>query len=127
MEIDRFFQQLPFVDLIGIEVTEAKDGRAAGYLEMRDELSWNEDEQMAHSGVTFTLAEVTGAAAMVSINEPPVFTVDIDLKYLNTGYGDLYAEAEVVRNGDEVGIVEINVIDDDQSRVVGATAVLALT
>jgi uncharacterized protein (TIGR00369 family) len=126
MEIENFFQQLPFVKLIGIELTEVKNGHAAGYLEMRDELSWSEDEHMAHSGVTFTLAEVTGAAAMVSVNEPPVFTVDIDLKYLNTGYGDLYAEAEVVRNGDEVGIVEIDVVDEDQSRVVGTTAVLAL-
>jgi uncharacterized protein (TIGR00369 family) len=127
MEIERFFEQLPFVNFLGIEVVEADNGRAEGYLEMQDELSWNADEQMAHSGVTFTLAEVTGAAAMVSLNEPPVFTVDIDVKYLNTGYGDLYAEAEVVRNGDEVGIVEVDVVDEDQSRVVGATAVLALT
>ncbi|WP_336133611.1 PaaI family thioesterase [Natronomonas amylolytica] len=127
MEIERFFEQLPFVNFLGIEVVEADNGRAEGYLEMQDELSWNANEQMAHSGVTFTLAEVTGAAAMVSLNEPPVFTIDIDVKYLNTGYGDLYAEAEVVRNGDEVGIVEVDVVDEDQSRVVGATAVLALT
>ncbi|WP_256566984.1 PaaI family thioesterase [Natrinema gelatinilyticum] len=118
---------LPFIDLLGIELTKMSDGRAQGYLEMREDLSWNTDELMAHSGVTFTLAEVTGAAAVVSVNDPPVFTVDMDVKFLNVGYGDLYSEAEVVRDGDDISIVQIDIVDENQSNVINATAVLKLT
>lgn len=127
MEIDNFFEELPFVDLLGIELTDIDDGQAEGYIEMREELSWSTDDLMAHSGVTFTLTEVTGATAVVSLHDPPVFTVDIDVKYLNTGYGDLRSHAEVIRDGEEVGIVEVNVFDEEQSRVSCATIVFQLT
>jgi acyl-coenzyme A thioesterase PaaI-like protein len=50
MDIESFFETMPFADLLGVEVTEAADGHAEGYVEMRDELSWNTDEVMAQSG-----------------------------------------------------------------------------
>jgi acyl-coenzyme A thioesterase PaaI-like protein len=46
MDIESFFETMPFADLLGVEVTEAADG----HVEMRDELSWNTDEVMAQSG-----------------------------------------------------------------------------
>ena len=60
MDIEAFFEGMPFADMLGVEVTEAADGHAEGYLEMREELSWNEDRVMAHGGVTFTLADTVG-------------------------------------------------------------------
>ena len=63
MDIEAFFEGMPFADMLGVEVTEAADGHAEGYLEMREELSWNEDRVMAHGGVTFTLADTVGGAA----------------------------------------------------------------
>jgi uncharacterized protein (TIGR00369 family) len=126
MEPAHFLEDLPFANLLGIELTEMSDGHAEGKIEMREELSWSADEMMAHSGVTFTLTEITGAAALVSLHDPPVFTVDIDVKYINPGRGDLTAEAEVVRDGEDVGIAEVKTFDEHQTEVSTATIVFQI-
>jgi uncharacterized protein (TIGR00369 family) len=109
MDIEAFFEEMPFADLLGVEVTEAADGHAEGYLEMRKELSWNADRPMAHGGVTFTLADTVGGAALVSEVDQPVPTIDMRIDYLDAGTGDLRAEADVVRVGGDVGTVDVEV------------------
>jgi len=39
MDIEAFFENMPFADLLGVDVTEAADGHAEGTIEMREELS----------------------------------------------------------------------------------------
>jgi len=116
MDIEAFFESMPFADLLGVEVTEAEDGHAEGYLEMRDDLSWNDDQLMAHGGVTFTLADTVGGAALVSQVDQPVPTIDMRIDYLSAGTGDLSAEADVVRCGGDVGVVDVDVyaVEDDE-------------
>ena len=109
MDIEEFFETMPFADLVGIEVTEAADGHAEGRVEMRDDLSWNRERHQAHGGVTFTLADTVGGAALVSMVDQPVPTIDMRIDYLSAGTGDLTAEADVVRVGGDVGVVDINV------------------
>jgi uncharacterized protein (TIGR00369 family) len=109
MDVEAFFEGMPFAQLLGVEVTECADGYAEGRLEMREELSWNEDRLMAHGGVTFTLADTVGGAALVSVVDQPVPTIDMRIDYLSAATGDLYAEADVVRCGDDVGIVDVDV------------------
>jgi uncharacterized protein (TIGR00369 family) len=109
MDIEAFFEEMPFADLLGVEVTEAADGHAEGYLEMREDLSWNADRLMAHGGVTFTLADTVGGAALVSEVDQPVPTIDMRIDYLDAGTGDLRAEADVVRVGGDVGTVDVEV------------------
>jgi len=123
MDIEAFFEGMPFADLLGVEVTEAADGHAEGRLEMREELSWNQDRLVAHGGVTFTLADTVGGAALVSLNGQPVPTIDMRIDYLSAGTGDLYAEADVVRNGSDVGTVDVNVYDEDDEHVAEARGV----
>ena len=109
MDIEAFFEEMPFADLLGVEVTEAANGHAEGYLEMREELSWNADRLMAHGGVTFTLADTVGGAALVSEVDQPVPTIDMRIDYLDAGTGDLRAEADVVRVGGDVGTVDVEI------------------
>ncbi|SIR07111.1 uncharacterized domain 1-containing protein [Haladaptatus litoreus] len=123
MDIEAFFEGMPFADLLGVKVTEAEDGHAEGKIEMRDELSWNQDQQMAHGGVTFTLADTVGGAALVSLNDQPVPTIDMRIDYLSAGTGDLYAEADVVRNGSDVGTVDVSVYDEDDEHIAEARGV----
>ncbi|WP_423745007.1 PaaI family thioesterase (plasmid) [Haladaptatus sp. SPP-AMP-3] len=123
MDIEAFFEGMPFADLLGVEVTEAADGHAEGRLEMREELSWNQDRLVAHGGVTFTLADTVGGAALVSLNDQPVPTIDMRIDYLSAGTGDLYAEADVVRNGSNVGAVDVSVYDEDDEHVAEARGV----
>ncbi len=123
MEIESFFEEMPFADLLGVEVTEADDGHAEGWIEMREELSWNTDRVMAHGGVTFTLADTVGGAALVSIVDQPVPTIDMRIDYLSAGTGDLYAEADVVRCGSDVGVVDVDVFADDDTHLADARGV----
>ncbi|WP_293032297.1 PaaI family thioesterase [Natronococcus sp.] len=109
MDTEAFFEGMPFASLLGIEITECAEGRAEGRLVIREELSWNEDELMAHGGVTFTLADTVGGAALVSLVDQPVPTIDMRIDYLSAGTGDLYAEADVVRCGSDVGTVDVGV------------------
>ena len=109
MDVEAFFEGMPFASLLGIEVTECADGHAEGRLEMTEELSWNADRLMAHGGVTFTLADTVGGAALVSVVDQPVPTIDMRIDYLSAGTGDLYAVADVVRVGGDVGVVDVDV------------------
>ncbi|PSP55936.1 thioesterase [Halobacteriales archaeon QS_1_67_19] len=123
MDIEQFFEEMPFADLLGVEVTEAADGHAEGRVEMREELSWNADRQMAHGGVTFTLADTVGGAALVSVVDQPVPTIDMRIDYLEAGTGDLCAEADVVRCGDDVGVVDVDVFAADGTQIADARGV----
>lgn len=126
-EIAAFLEELPFVTLLGIQLTSADDGEAEAILEMREELSWTAGEPMAHSGVTFTLAEVTGAAALISLTSPPVFTVDMRVDYLDAARGDLRATASVLRDGADIGVVQTDVHDEHGTYVATAQTVFKIT
>lgn len=123
MDIEAFFEGMPFASLLGIEVTAVEDGHAEGHVEMTEELSWNQDESMAHGGVTFTLADTVGGAALVSLVDRPVPTIDMRVDYLNAGTGDLHAEADAVRCGDDVGVVDVQVYAADDTRIADARGV----
>ena len=115
---------MPFADLLGIEVTTVEDGHAEGRIEMREELSWNEDRVRAHGGVTFTLADTVGGAALVSLVDQPVPTIDMRIDYLEAGTGDLYAEADVVREGGDIGVADVDVFAaDDDTQIADARGV----
>lgn len=109
MDAEAFFEGMPFAAMLGIEVTECADGHAEGYLEISEELSWNEDRLMAHGGVTFTLADTVGGAALVSLVDQPVPTIDMRIDYHNVASGDIYAVADAIRCGEEVGSVDVGV------------------
>ena len=124
MDIEAFFEGMPFADMLGVEVTEATDGHAEGYLEMRKELSWNEDRVMAHGGVTFTLADTVGGAALVSVVDQPVPTIDMRIDYLGVASGDIRAEADVVGEVGDVGTVDVDVYGaEDGTRLASARGV----
>jgi uncharacterized protein (TIGR00369 family) len=117
MNTEAFFEGMPFASLLGVEVTTADDGHAEGYVPMREELSWSQDRMMAHGGVTFTLADTVGGAALVSLVDQPVPTIDMRIDYLEAGTGDLHATAAVVREGGSVGVVDVEIVAADETPV----------
>jgi uncharacterized protein (TIGR00369 family) len=123
MDVQSFFEEMPFAAMLGIELTEAADGHAEGHVEMREELSWNADRLMAHGGVTFTLADTVGGAALVSEVDQPVPTIDMRIDYHEVGAGDLRAVADVVKLGEEVGSVDVDVYAEDGTLVADARGV----
>ncbi|MFB6270878.1 MAG: PaaI family thioesterase [Halobacterium sp.] len=123
MDVEAFFEGMPFADYLGIEVTEVLDGHAEGRVTVTEELSWHAEDVKAHGGVTFTLADTVGGAALVSLVDQPVPTVDMRIDYLAVGAGDLRAEGDVVRCGSDVGVVDVEVYDEDGEQVADARGV----
>ena len=123
MDIESFFEGMPFADPLGIEITTASAGHAEGHLTVRPALSWNADREIAHGGVSFALADTVGGAALVSLVEQPVPTIDMRIDYLEAGTGTLYAVADVRRQGGSVGVVDIEVTDEDGTTVADARGV----
>jgi uncharacterized protein (TIGR00369 family) len=113
MDVEAFFESMPFARLLGIELTSVGDGHAEGRVELRAELSWHPEEVRAHGGVVFALADTVGGAALVSEVGKPVPTVDMRVDYLHAATSDLQAAADVVRIGHEVGTVDVDVYATD--------------
>jgi uncharacterized protein (TIGR00369 family) len=120
MSVTATFNALPFVDELGIELTAASDGHAEARLPLRDEHSSNPATRIAHGGVTYSLADTVGGAAVVSLSGTISPTVDMRMDYLAPATDDLRAEADVVRNGGSVAVVDVEVYDDDGHHVASA-------
>lgn len=100
----------PVYDLLGIEITEAEDGRARGRLPMRPELSAVPGRELAHGGVVAALADSVGYWAVSSLRGfASTPTVDLRMDYLAPAEDDMVATGEVVRNGASVGTVTVDV------------------
>lgn len=114
---------MPMNRFLGIEITEATDGRATGRLPFREELCFDTGRTLAvHGAASFGLADNVGAAAVMShFEEPqPAFTIDMRIDYLSAATTDLTAVGEVLRYGNVVGVADIVVEDAEENPVVVA-------
>lgn len=111
MGVLEYFNRSPFRELVGIELTEAADGHAEGRLELAEKHSSTRAGLVAQGGVTYTLADSVGGAAVISLYEVPTPTVDFRIDYLRPATDDLYATADVRRDGDETALVDVEIRD----------------
>lgn len=115
--LDRFNDRYPFGNHLGIEITHVGDGYAEGRLELEAHHSLSESTRLAHGAVPFGLADSLSAAALASVEGNPGPTIDVRIDYLRPATRDIRGEAEVVRYGEDTGIVETDVFDDQDRRV----------
>jgi uncharacterized protein (TIGR00369 family) len=120
MDIVDLFNQTPFVQLLGMEVTEASEGHAEAHLQFDESLRSNEHGSVLHGGVTYALADTTGGAAVISLSMDVSPTVDMRIDYLAPATADLYASADVIRHGSSLSMVQVDVHDDGGDRVATA-------
>ncbi|WP_323676246.1 PaaI family thioesterase [Halorubellus sp. PRR65] len=114
---ERFNERYPFGEHVGLEVTEVGDGRAKGTIELADHHSLSESTQLAHGAVPFALADSLSAAALASVEGNPGPTLDVRIDYVRPATGDIHGEAVVDRYGDDTGVVEAELHDDDGNTV----------
>lgn len=110
---ERFNERYPFGEHLGVEVTHVGDGYVEGKVELAEYHSLSESTRLAHGGVAFGLADSLSAAALASVEGAPGPTLDVRIDYLRPATGDIYGEAEVVRYGDDTGVVEVKLFDAD--------------
>lgn len=61
-----------------------------------------------------------GGAALVSLVDQPVLTIDMRIDYLEAGADDLRAEVDIRRQDGTVGVVDIEVTDENGAAVADA-------
>lgn len=120
MELALLFNQMPFANLLGIEVTEAAGGEATARLEYSQDLLSNPAGDVAHGGATYALADTVGGAAVMSLSGTVTPTIDMRIDYLSPATTDLVAEADIVRYGDSVAVVRVEIHDIDGTHVATA-------
>jgi uncharacterized protein (TIGR00369 family) len=120
MELTELFNQTPFVQHLGIEITEAEDGYAKAQLPFSDEIRSDSSGSVAHGGATYALADSVGGAAVISLTEDVCPTIDMRIDYLAPATSDLTATAEVIRLGSSVAMVRVEISDETDERVATA-------
>jgi len=104
--------QIPFNALLGIELTEIEKDRARVTLPWKPELG--RSTGAVHGGVTATLLDVVGAAAVASnlgVSSSKTFaTISLLVNYLDSAEGeDLSAEAKIIKRTASHAFVEARV------------------
>jgi uncharacterized protein (TIGR00369 family) len=102
--------QVPFADLLGLQLVHMHGGQAEVTLPLRPELlnTW----QVAHGGVTMTLLDVTMAQAARSLNMkgqdkgPGVVTVEMKTTFMRPGEGQLTCRARVLHRSSTMAYTE---------------------
>jgi uncharacterized protein (TIGR00369 family) len=123
MDVKEVFSYMPFTNLVGIDLTTVDEGYAEGEVEMRDELASIPGGDVAHGGVTYSLADTVGGAAVISLTRDVAPTIDMRMDYLAPATDDLFAEAEVIRKGGSVAVASIDVHDAADHHVATARGV----
>lgn len=97
---------------LGIELEEQREGYVRLSLPFDESLT-NPGSGVMQGGVVATLIDHGGGAALrTTLDEPdetPHGSTDLNVSYLRPATGDLTAEAEVVRSGRTMGVVQVEV------------------
>jgi len=106
-------QQIPFNKYLGLRCISLSEGHARLEIPFREELIGDPFRPAIHGGVLSMLADTCGGAAVFSLFEDirdRTSTVDLRMDYLRPGGKEtICAEAEVVRAGNKVAVVDVKV------------------
>jgi uncharacterized protein (TIGR00369 family) len=119
----RLLDTVPFARLLGIELDEIKPGFAVLSVDIRQELLQNHG--VVHGGVIASLADTAAAFAIASILRPEesTTTIDLTIHYLRPiTSGTAIATAKIVRDGQRVIVLSIEVKDQLERVLATATA-----
>lgn len=116
-----------FNQLLGIRIEREDEKGCVATIAIRPE-HWNSIEGVIHGGVTSTLADVAmgfGAAPHVNGVQQSV-TVESKIHYLSPARGKrLTAEANVIKSGKKIIVMESKVFDEEGNLVALATGTYA--
>ncbi|MFZ5817557.1 MAG: PaaI family thioesterase [Bacillota bacterium] len=122
----RFPRQIPFIEMLGVELLEQEPGRVVTGLSLRPELenSW----QVAHGGVTMAMMDVTAGMALLSVvgAEHGVATVSLTCHFISPGRGRLVCEGRLVHRGARLATCEAEVRDQEGGLVARAIGTFAV-
>ena len=126
---DMFMQQMPFNQLLGMQISHYTTDRIELRISMADKLIGNPIRRILHGGVTASILDVAGgmlvaAAAIPQMtnktanhfhhNLKSLGTIDLRVDYLRPGWGeDFIATAQVIRAGNKVAVTRMELHNQD--------------
>lgn len=117
-DLAELFGNIPFAADLGIELIRAADGHAEGRLELAERHTSNARTGVVHGGVTYSLADTVGGAAVYSVVGSSTPTIDMRIDYLDPATGsELLATAEAVRVGSGVATVDVTVTEGSGTHI----------
>ncbi|MCU9946458.1 thioesterase family protein [Pseudomonas solani] len=135
--VRRFFERIPFNQVLGIQLGELSPQQVTMHLPMKDELIGNFVHGILHGGVISSLLDVTGGAmALIGAFErhqglstgermerlSKLGTIDLRIDYLRPGRGRSFtATAVLLRSGNKVAVVRSELHADDGTLVAVGT------
>lgn len=136
---EMFTHQVPFHNLIGLEVRKLSSDDVEIYIEMKPELIGNTSHQILHGGVTSSMLDAAGGLLAMAKTMESLWTVedietiqkrlqnlatiDIRVDYLRPGRGKWFiVTAEVVRLGNKVAVTRMRMHNDENYQIAQATA-----
>lgn len=120
MDLEDLANGMPFVEHLGIEITDVGDGHARGRLPVGEHLRSTGSGEVVHGGATYALADTVGGLAVISLSRAVSPTVDMRIDYLAPVTSDITATAEVIRHGSNLAMVQVRVHDEDETTVATA-------
>ena len=127
MTLEKWVSCAPFEKLLGLDIVEAKDGRA--YLTMPFVYQLAQGQGMAHGGAIVTLADTAVAMAVKSLLPPGsrFGTISLNAEFIGpVTQGILYAKAEVTPLENRQVQGKALVSDDDGRQVMRFSAMFKL-
>ena len=107
-----------FTELVGTELSSAEDGHAA--VSLQAEGQHLNPSGTVHGGVISTLIDAAMAEALNTMTdeEEQPFTIQITVNYMKPGKpGRITSTAEVRKGGEQITIVEAEVVQEDDDEV----------
>ena len=132
-----FTQQMPFNQLLGLEVTRYDATGAEVRFAMADKLLGNPVQRILHGGVTASVLDVVGGlVAIASVSDKfdgatvatladkfgRMGTIDMRVDYLRPGRGERFvATAEVIRAGNKVAVTRMELHNEKGDHIAFGT------
>lgn len=132
-----FGQQMPFHQLIGLDIAKYDKDAVELRLKMKPELVGNTVHGILHGGVTATILDVAGGMIVFAevlesiepVTEDEVFkrlqnlgTIDLRVDYLRPGRGEAFvATAKVIRAGNKVAVARMELHNEKGQHIAFGT------
>ncbi len=119
-KLQRWLDAPPYHQVLKMQVVsmDTKKGEVILRLPFRSEFTRSVDSPQIHGGITSAFIDIAGDYALVALLGHGVPTINLRIDYLRMAENtDLVATARVVKAGRTIGVVDVEVVDE-QGRVV---------
>jgi len=134
MEKERYLEQVkrtangsPYYRLLGMEITEIREGESRIQMLFREELT--HPYGIVHGGAIASLADSAVAMALISLVEPKDRITTIEFKinfFVPISKGELKAHAKIIHKGSKTAVGDVEVVNEERKLVAKVIATYSI-